>query len=144
MRVYARRPIIASLLFMARVKIFALKQELNANRKLISDSIHSAVVMALNYPPEKKFHRFFPMNTEDFIYPQDRSQRYTIIEISLFEGRSVQAKKSLVRQLFRNFQDNLDISPNDLEITLFESPKEHWGIRGVSGDELQLKYQVNV
>jgi hypothetical protein len=34
--------------------------------------------------------------------------------------------------------------PNDLEITIFESPKRCWGIRGKTGDELELTYRVDV
>lgn len=99
---------------------------------------------ALEYPPEKRFHRFFPMESDNFIFPDDRSNNYTIIEISLFEGRSVDAKKSLIRYLFANLQKNTGIAPQDVEITLTESPKENWGIRGVPADELVLNYQVNV
>jgi hypothetical protein len=29
------------------------------------------------------------MDEEDLVYPQDRSERYIIIEISIFEGRSI-------------------------------------------------------
>ncbi|APF21976.1 putative transglutaminase-like protein [Clostridium butyricum] len=34
--------------------------------------------------------------------------------------------------------------PNDVEITIFETPNYNWGIRGVPGDELGLNYKVNV
>lgn len=36
----------------------------------------------------------------------------------------------------------LGISPQDVEITIHESPKENWGIRGKLGHELVLNYQV--
>jgi phenylpyruvate tautomerase PptA (4-oxalocrotonate tautomerase family) len=32
--------------------------------------------------------------------------------------------------------------PQDVEITIHESPKENWGIRGKPGDELSLSYKV--
>jgi hypothetical protein len=31
-----------------------------------------------------------------------------------------------------------------IEITLFETPRENWGIRGLPGDELSLNYKVQV
>jgi Tautomerase enzyme len=55
---------------------------------------------ALQYPADKRAHRFFPLNTSDFFYPAGRTERYTIIEFSIFEGRSVEAKKCLIRLLF--------------------------------------------
>ena len=104
----------------------------------------SYIVDALNYPPEKKFQRFFPLQSEDFEYPSDRTQRYIIIEILLFEGRSIAAKKSLYQLLFERLKDKLDIASLDVEIILIETPRHNWDICGVAGDELKLNYKANV
>ncbi|ALP38305.1 4-oxalocrotonate tautomerase [Paenibacillus sp. IHB B 3084] len=128
---------------MAQIKIYGIKEALNPIKEQLSDVIHSAVVDAFQYPPDKRFHRFFPMNQEDFIFAHDRSEAYTIIEISVFEGRTTEAKKHLIQLLFQSIND-LGIAPQDLEITIFETPKQNWGIRGVPGDELQLDYKVNI
>ncbi len=61
----------------------------------------------------------------------------------MFEGRSVEVKKRLIRLLFERCSA-LGIERNDLEITIFETPKHNWGIRGVPGDELDLSYKVEV
>jgi len=63
---------------MAQVKIYGLKSVLPANRERLSAA--------------------------DFIYPADRSEAYTIIEISIFEGRSAAAKKALIHLLFSNIE----------------------------------------
>ncbi|AET61860.1 hypothetical protein HPL003_25720 [Paenibacillus terrae HPL-003] len=128
---------------MAQIKIYGIKEALNPIKEQLSDVIHSAVVDAFQYPPDKRFHRFFPMNQEDFIFAHDRSEAYTIIEISVFEGRTTEAKKHLIQLLFQRIND-LGIASQDLEITIFETPKQNWGIRGVPGDELQLNYKVNI
>ncbi|WP_431087761.1 tautomerase family protein [Paenibacillus sp. 8b26] len=128
---------------MAQIKIYGIKEALNPIKEQLSDVVHSAVVDAFQYPPDKRFHRFFPMNQEDFIFAHDRSEAYTIIEISVFEGRTTEAKKHLIQLLFQRIND-LGIAPQDLEITIFETPKQNWGIRGVPGDELQLNYKVNI
>lgn len=129
---------------MAQVKVYGLRAHLDPVKARLSEVIHGRVVEALSYPPEKRFHRFFPMEPADFVYPADRTGRYTIVEISLFEGRSVEAKKRLVRLLFERARADLDLSPQDLEITLFETPRHNWGIRGRPGDELGLSYAVEV
>jgi len=41
-------------------------------------------------------------------------------------------------------QAQLYISTKDIEITIFETPKLIWGIRGLPEDELQLNYNINV
>jgi Tautomerase enzyme len=55
----------------------------------------------------------------------------------------MEAKKHLIRLLFERVQP-LEITPQDLEITLFETPKHNWGFRGLPGDEHQLNYKVDV
>ena len=127
---------------MAQIKIYGQRAHLDRVRAELSDAIHACAVAALGLPAEKRFHRFFPLAPEDFSYPADRSELYTIIEISMFEGRSVETKKQLFRLLFDKLWRTLQIAPEDVEITIFETPRHSWGIRGKPGDELVLSYQV--
>jgi 5-carboxymethyl-2-hydroxymuconate isomerase len=128
---------------MTQVKIYGIKDYLNPIKQQLSDAIHSCVVEALQYPLDKRFHRFFPLDKSDFYYSSERSSRYTIIEFTMLEGRSVEAKKKLIRLLFERLQP-LGISSQDLEITIFETPKHNWGFRGLPGDEHELNYKVDV
>ena len=129
---------------MSQIKIYGLKSSFACYRNTLSDVIHKAVVEALAYPVDKKFHRFIGMSNEDFFFPADRGSHYTIIEISMFDGRSVEAKKLLIKLLFQYIEQDVGITPQDIEITIFETPKHNWGIRGQCGDELVLGYKVRV
>ena len=129
---------------MAQIKIYGLKEHLAPLKEKFSDILHACAVEVLHLPPDKRFHRFFLLDSSDFFFPIDRSERYTIIEISMFEGRSVETKKQLIRLLFTRLQEELLIPPHDVEITIFETPQQNWGIRGLPGDELHLNYRVNV
>lgn len=129
---------------MGQVKIYGLKEHLTPIRNKVSDTLHSCVVDAFKYPENKCAHRFFYLDPEDFFYPEGRSNQYTIIEISLFEGRSITSKKYLYQLIFDRFEKDLKISPNDVEITLTETPLHNWGIRGKPADELKLGYKVSV
>ncbi len=129
---------------MAQIKIYGLRSQLDVHRQALSDAVHACVMDALETPPEKRFHRFIALDAADFIYPDDRSERYTIIEISMFEGRSAEAKKRLITLLFTRLKASVGIEPNDVEITLFETPRANWGIRGRPGDELHLNYTIEV
>jgi hypothetical protein len=77
---------------MAQIKIYGVRAHLDGVKAELSDVIHSCVVDALSYPADKRAHRFLPLDPADFYYPPGRSERYTIVEISMFEGRSVEAK----------------------------------------------------
>jgi phenylpyruvate tautomerase PptA (4-oxalocrotonate tautomerase family) len=129
---------------MAQVKIYGLKSALADKREVLSKAIHESLMEAFALPEDKRFHRFIGLEKEDFLYPSDRSENYTIIELSLFEGRSVEAKKQLINRLFTKAKAYTGIEAQDLEVTLFETPKCNWGIRGMPGDELALNYKVNV
>ncbi|HEY9639625.1 MAG TPA: tautomerase family protein [Coleofasciculaceae cyanobacterium] len=127
---------------MVQIKFYGNAEFLKASRQIISDVVHACVVKAIALPPEKRFHRFFPLTPEDFIYPDDRSERYLILEISMFEGRSVDAKRQMIHLLFEQLSSQVGIDPLDVEITITETPRHNWGIRGQAGDELQLNYAV--
>lgn len=129
---------------MAQVKIYGLKAHLGPIKLRLSDVIHQCLVEAFKLPEDKRFHRFIALESSDFIYPKDRSEKYTIIEIIMFEGRSVESKKRLIGLLYELLAASFGISAQDLEIVMLESPRHNWGIRGLPGDELTLNYQVNV
>ncbi len=129
---------------MPQVKIFGLKSKLAPNKSKVSEVIHSTLVSELKLPIDKKFQRFFLFEKDDFYFSPDRSDSYTIIEISMFEGREDNTKRQIIKKLYKKFQSELQITANDLEITIFETPKYNWGIRGEIGDELNLNYNVAV
>lgn len=129
---------------MAQIKIFGIRKSLHPLREKMSEVLHACVMEAFDYPLNKKFHRFMYLQKEDFFYPEGRTEHYTIIEISLFEGRSIDAKKKLYQLIFERFASAFSITAEDIEITIFETPRHNWGIRGKSGDELVLGYKVNV
>lgn len=129
---------------MPQVKIFGLREQLRPIMPGASDIIHSCFVDALKYPAEKRFHRFFLLEKDEFFFPAGRSDQYTIIEITMIEGRSAEAKRNLIRLLFERFNTQLGIVGDDLEITILESPKGNWGFRGKPGDEHELNYKINV
>jgi phenylpyruvate tautomerase PptA (4-oxalocrotonate tautomerase family) len=128
----------------AQIKIYGLKEHLDPIKGRLSDAIHSCVVDALQFPQDKRAHRFFPIESTDFYYPKSASPRYTIIEISMFDGRSVDTKKALIRLIFERVGGQCDRLPNEIEITITETPRHNWGFRGLPGDEVGLSYKVEV
>jgi phenylpyruvate tautomerase PptA (4-oxalocrotonate tautomerase family) len=129
---------------MPQTKIYGHSEFIQQHRQTLSDSIHACTIEALSYPADKRFQRFISLAQEDFIYPGDRTNQYLVIEISLFAGRSVEAKKNLMHLIYQKLHAALNIAPNDIEIILYEVPSHNWGVRGVPGDELNLNYKIQV
>ena len=129
---------------MAQVVVWGHRSALERHRDALSDAIHGAVMAALDYPAEKRFHRFVGLDDGDLRHPDDRGADYTIVEISMFEGRSDDAKRALIRELFARIQAEVGIAPHSVEITITETPRVNWGIRGANAAELELGYRVEV
>ncbi|MFF5206712.1 tautomerase family protein [Streptosporangium sp. NPDC000396] len=128
---------------MAQIKFYGRRDVWSGRRREVSDTVHDCLTEAWQLPADKRFHRFLLLDAEDLVCPQ-RGERYLIVEILCFEGRSDQAKRDLIRTLFARAQERLDLPAEDLEIVIVESPRVNWGIRGLPGDELALTYPVTV
>lgn len=129
---------------MAQIKIFGIRERLDPIKSKLSDTIHGCVVEALQFPRDKRAHRFFPMEKDDFFAPAGRTDAYIIIEIAMMEGRTKETKKKLIRLLFDRIREEVGIEHQDIEVCISESPACNWGFRGMHGDEIKLNYQVKV
>ena len=127
---------------MAQVKVYGNASFLAWVKDAMSDAIHECTTDVLGVPQEKRCHRCNPLKEDWFDHPMDRSERYVIIEVMMMEGRTVETRKNYVRALMDVVGRKCGIQAKDIEITLVESPRENWGIRGKTGDELQLGYEV--
>ncbi|MDJ0596821.1 MAG: tautomerase family protein [Pleurocapsa sp. MO_226.B13] len=129
---------------MMQVKIYGLEENLVPKRFALSYATQAALTEAIGTPEAKRFQRFIILDPANFIFPSDRTSNYTIIEINMFEGRSTEAKKNLIHLLYQKIAETTDITAQDLEITIMETPRSNWGVRGVPGDELKLDYKVDI
>ena len=130
----------AGVIHMAQFKIYGNLDFLRASSSTISAAIHRASVQSLGLPVAKRFHRFIPLEEWQFVYPPDRTSSYIIIEVTMFAGRSIDMKKAFYAALLRNLHDDCGIKPSDIEMTIIETPRHDWLVRGVPGDELSLPY----
>jgi len=129
---------------MSQVKFYGLSEPLSQARKELSDTVHACIMEVLGLPAGKRAHRFIRLDPEDFMMPEGRSSAYTILEIQMMSGRSVETRKRLIKLLFDRIEQNVGINKLDIEITIIESPPENWGFRGFHGDEVALPYKVQV
>lgn len=130
---------------MPQAKIYGIRENLAPIRDAISDAVNESISVAFSFPRERRLQRFFPMDREDFIYPpHERSDRYTIIEIETFQGRSKDVLKTLVREIYTRVPTATGIEPRDLDVIISEQPKHAWGLMGECGDEIKLTYKVEI
>jgi 5-carboxymethyl-2-hydroxymuconate isomerase len=126
------------------IRIYGIREKVDPLKAQLSDTINSCMVDALAFPEDKRAHRFFPMDAEDFYFPAGRTDAYLVIEVSMMAGRSEGARKKLIHLLFERIEKEAGIDPVDVEIMIFELPACNFGFRGMTGDEAVLNYKIDV
>ena len=112
--------------------------------KALIDAVYQAQREALKVPEGDRQIRYIEHKPEHFAVPPGKTENYTLVEITLFPGRSLDAKRILYRSIVRRFGE-LGIAPTDIFIVLNEPPLDNWGIRGgVPASEVDIGFKLNV
>jgi phenylpyruvate tautomerase PptA (4-oxalocrotonate tautomerase family) len=99
---------------------------------------------ALKIPEDDRDIRFHEYHPDNFQVSPEKTENYVLVEISMFAGRSLQAKKALYKGIVTNL-GKLGIAASDVFIVLHDIPLENWGIRGgVPASELDLGFDLDV
>jgi phenylpyruvate tautomerase PptA (4-oxalocrotonate tautomerase family) len=115
-----------------------------AEKAGLLDAIHAAAVEALKIPDDDRTQILTEHPAEAFEIPPGKGDRFTLVEITMFAGRSLDAKRRLYRAVVTNL-GRLEIPPSDVLIVLYEVPLENWGIRGgTSASDVDLGFEVGV
>ena len=117
------------------IVVYGIRERLDPLKARLADTLRRCLNDVLELPADRQALRFVALDTEDFYVPQSASVAYTVLEISLMEGRRVETKKRLIRSLFEQIESEVGIAPVDLEIMIREEPAHCWGIQGETGDE---------
>ena len=129
---------------MPHVRIEVREGRSASEKEALLGAVHSALVEALKIPEHDRIQRLYELSAEDFEFPPDRTGMFTLIEVTMFPGRSLDAKRALYRALVRNLGE-LGVPPNAVSVVLREPPMENWGIRGgVPASEVDLGFEVEV
>ncbi len=70
--------------------------------------------------------------------------RFTLVTIDAFEGRSTDAKRALYQQIVNSLEP-LGIPRDHVSIVVRDIPRANWGIRGgLVASDIDLGFDVNV
>jgi phenylpyruvate tautomerase PptA (4-oxalocrotonate tautomerase family) len=127
---------------LVRVEILAGKPD--TYKHALLNGIHDALVESIKIPDSDRRQRLYEL--DDFHFERSgRTDKYTIIEITMFKGRSFEAKKALYSAIARNLEANPGIPGAEVSIVIHEPALENWGIRGGKpASELDLGFNVNI
>ena len=116
---------------MPLVRIEIIKGKDAAYRKALLDSVHQALENALQIEGWDRFQRLYELDDCNFERSESKTDRFTMIEINMFPGRSKEQKAKLFTEIVRVLGENPGIAPTDIFIVLHEPPNENWGLAGI-------------
>lgn len=129
---------------MPSARIEVRKKWNRSEKDRMIQALHESLVECLKIPEHDKLIRLMEYHPEDFVVPPGCTENYVLIEISLFSGRSLDAKRSLYKTIVARFAE-LGVTKQDIRIVLHDVPKDNWGIRGgMPASEVDLGFKVEV
>ena len=127
------------------VRIDVIGGKSPAYKKAVLDGVHDALVDAFKIPQNDRHQIIMEHTREDFEAPSTMSENYTLIEISAFAGRSLDAKRKLYSQISANLARSPGIKSEDILIFIQEPPLDNWAIRGCKPtSEVNIGFKVDV
>lgn len=129
---------------MPLTKIETRRHRSEADIQHMIEAVYQAQREALKVPDWDRQIRYIEHKPEHFTVPPGKSDNYTLIEITLFPGRSLQAKRALYQSIVHRLGD-LGIAPLDIFIVLHEPALDNWGIQGGQpASEVNIGFKLDV
>lgn len=116
---------------------------LGERRRDFVEAVQRALVRGILIPEDDRCVRLMEFDEDAIITPPHAGPRYTVIEITLFTGRSIEAKRRLYAALVEELAP-FGLEARDIKIILVEVDRENWGLRGLPGSEIELGFKVDV
>jgi 4-oxalocrotonate tautomerase family enzyme len=106
-------------------------------------AVQVAIVEGIRIPPGDRDIRILEYPNHSFAAPHGRGPRYTVVEMSMFTGRSLEAKRRLYAALAAAFE-HFGVPPADLKVFIHEVDRENWGLGGKAATDIELGFKVDV
>lgn len=115
-----------------------------AEKRALMAAVQTAIADTLSLPPQDRNLRLCVHGRDEWLLPEGKTERYVLVEIMLFVGRTPETKGALFTAIVEALE-GLGIQRNDVFLILNEQPRENVGIRGgIRADLVDLGYQVKV
>ena len=131
---------------MPHVLIETRREYPETDERALIDAVHGALIRTFRIPPEDRHLRLISHLPHRFACPPGLAhpERFTQVSVDAFEGRSIDAKRALYRQIVDALEP-LGIPRDHVTILLREAPQTDWGIRGGrAACDVDLGFDVNV
>jgi 4-oxalocrotonate tautomerase family enzyme len=115
---------------MPLVRVDIIKGKSPEYKKSMLDCIHRGLVDALSIEDWDRFQRIVEIDRADFEIPAGKTECFTVIELTLFPGRTKEQKRAVIEGVTEKLHEALSIPREDVFIIIHEPPLENWGLGG--------------
>lgn len=130
---------------MPLVKIEILKGKNSEYKKALLNGVHQALVDSFKIPDYDRMQRLYELEKENFEISSNKTENFILIELTIFKGRSFEAKKLLYKAIVDNLEKALGIKRTDVLIVINEPSLENWGVAGGKpASEVELGFKIEV
>jgi phenylpyruvate tautomerase PptA (4-oxalocrotonate tautomerase family) len=125
----------------ARIDVVGRRRDEERRRLVLV--VREAIVEALQVPADDPTVQLVELDPACVLRPFDASERYTLVTITMFAGRSLEAKRRLYEGLTNRFV-GLGVPREEIDIVLHEPPLECWARGGVPAFERDIPFDIDV
>lgn len=116
---------------------------LNGRQADLLVAVQRALVEGIRIPDRDCCIRLHELPPEAVLVPPGRGREYTVIEISMFKGRSIDAKRRLYAALARELAA-FGVAAKDVKVLIHEPERHNWSVGGVALSDVELDFVVEV
>ena len=116
---------------MPLVRVDMIKGKSSEYKKAVLDCIHDGLTESIGIEDWDRFQRIVEIPKDDFETAPEKTDKFMIIELTLFPGRTKEQKGVAIKAITSRLENSLGIDPTDVFIVINEPPFENWGMGGV-------------
>jgi phenylpyruvate tautomerase PptA (4-oxalocrotonate tautomerase family) len=131
---------------MALARIEMLEGRTRDERRGIVAAVRAALSDALQAPDDDPSVRLTEYSRDEFSlpYPDRHSEKYTLVEVTMFAGRSMDTKRRLYDAIVRALA-GFEVPADDVLIVLHEPAMENWAVDGgTPASEVDVGFKVDI
>jgi phenylpyruvate tautomerase PptA (4-oxalocrotonate tautomerase family) len=131
---------------MALARIEILQGLTAPEKQAMVEAVRSALSDALRAPADDPLVRLveYPHGQFSLPYPDRHSARFTLVEVTMFAGRSMTTKRRLYDAIVQAL-GSTGVLAQDVLIVLHEPPMHNWGVDGgTPASEAEIGFEVEI
>jgi len=126
---------------MALVEVLA-GQPAAAKRDYLQ-GVRRALCASLRIPDDDPTIRLIEHDRSDIVVPARFSDRYVIVTVTMFQGRTLDTKRRLYQSLVAEL-GKLGVPADDVQVVLHEPPVENWSLGGIPASDVDPGFKINI